>query len=44
MENIKEYGQGDVPAKHSYFNFSSLTNTCVQGSIYSSQFLYLVAY
>lgn len=43
MKTIKEYGQGDVPAKHSYFNSSSLTNSSAQGSIHSSQFLFLAA-
>lgn len=43
MKTIKECGRGDVPAKRSYFNSSSLTNTSAQGSIHSSQFLYLVA-
>lgn len=43
MKKIKTYGQGDVPAKHSYFHFSPLTNTCAQGGMHSSQFVYLVA-
>lgn len=41
MKTIKEYGQGDVPVKRLYFNSSFLTNTSAQGSIHSSQFLYL---